>query len=459
MIKLKVVAVFLASLMAMNALAQSQEEEVIDDVVAIVGEDLILKSQIESGFLDIYYQNKGNVTPDARCGVLDQIILNKVLKTHALRDSLVVAPDEIEYQLESRWNVLVNQVNSEEDLIEYYGKTKNQILAGFRPLVIDYLLAEKMKDKVTEKVRVTPAEVKRFFGRLPEESLPLYNAEVELAQIVVYPKPTDEEQNRAMEMIESLRKRALSGENFEDLIKEYSQEPGAAESGGDLGYFKKGEMVKEFEEVAFKLAPGEISRIVETEFGLHIIQVIDRRKEAVRTRHLLLTPQIADEQTEKVKQTMDKVYRQIKGDSLIFEYAVALYSEDEQTKKIGGLLFNPQTGTSYFDIDQLLEHDPNLYAAIADLEKEDISEPFLFTDAYGRKGYRILYVQNQRNPHRMNLEDDFDVIKSRALAFKKQETLYSWLDGATSDIFISIDDLYRSCPNTPLWLRRNQPSN
>ena len=423
-------------------------------LLQLLGEDVILKSEIEGQYVEMYFRNQGNVEPQAKCNILDQVILNKVLKTHALRDSLIVAPDEIEYQLESRWNVLVNQVNSEEDLIEYYGRTKNQIKEMFRPLVIDYLLAEKKKEDVTSSVRVTPAEVKRFFYRVPEDQLPLYNAEVELAQIVMYPKPTEQEKQTTLDTLENIRQRALAGANFIDLVKQYSEEPNAAESGGDLGFFKKGDMVQEFEEVAFKLAPGEISRIVETEFGYHIIQVIDRRQDAVHARHLLVSPKITEGQVDKVKETMDDVYNKIKTDSLLFEYAVGLYSEDEQTSKIGGLLFNPQTGTSYFDIDQLLEHDPNLYAAISDLNKEDISEPHLYADRFGKQAYRILYVQNQRNPHRMNLEDDFEVIKNRALEVKKQETLYSWLNEATSDVFISIDDDFRACPNTPLWLRK-----
>ena len=428
---------------------------VVDDVIAVVGEDILLRSEIETKFLELLYQQEeGQIdTTQAKCQVLDQMILNKVLKTHAIRDSLIVGPDQIEYQLNARLQQIISQVPSVQDFEEYYGRTVNQIKAQLRPLVVDYLLAEEKKKEITQDVRVTPAEVKRFFYRVPKEQLPYYNAEVELAQIVMYPEASEEERVATLEKMQSLKERVLNGEDFSELAKEYSEDKGTAEEGGDLGFFRKGQMVEEFQDVAFKLEPGELSRIVETDFGFHLIQVLERRDESVHARHILMKPDINEKKFDALKGKMDTIYQDIQSDSLLFEYAVDLYSEDEETKQMGGLLFNPQTGTSYFEIDALLEYNPEMYLAIDDLEEGEVSEPIKFTDQYGREAFRILYVQNQRDAHQMNLEYDFDTIKKRALEMKKNEELYKWLENATSDVFIAVSEQYRSCPNMPIWLK------
>ena len=438
-------------------LAQSSVEDpmdiVVDDVIAVVGEDIILQSEVETKFIELTYSQEVTDEEQARCDLLDQMILNKVLKTHAIRDSLIVGPDQIEYQLNARLEQIISQVPSVQDFEDYYGRTVNQIKEQLRPLVIDYLLAEEKKKEITADVRVTPAEVKRLYYRVPEEQLPYYNAEVELAQIVMYPEANEEEEQETMEQMRELKERVLNGADFAELAKEYSEDKGTAEKGGDLGFFRKGQMVEEFEDVAFKLAPGELSRVVKSDFGFHLIQVLERRDESVHARHILIKPKPSEETKLETKEEIDSIYHQIKTDSLLFEYAVDLYSEDDQTKQMGGLLFNPQTGTSYFEIDALLEYDPDMYLAIDDLDKGEVSEPFEFTDRYGRTGYRILYVQNQRDAHRMNLEYDFDVIKDRALERKKNEVLYQWLENATSDVFIAVNEQYRSCPNMPIWLK------
>lgn len=426
---------------------------VVDDVIAVVGEDIILNSEIETKFLELSFSQEIEDPERARCDLLDQMILNKVLKTHAIRDSLIVGPDQVEYQLNARLQQIISQVPSVQDFEEYYGRTVNQIKEQLRPLVIDYLLAEEMKKTITADVRVTPAEAKRLYYRVPEEQLPYYNAEVELAQIVMYPESTAESEQKVREELEAIKEQILNGGNFAELAKKYSEDEVSAKRGGDLGFFQKGQMVQEFEDVAFKMAPGELSRIVQSDFGYHLIQVLERRDESVHARHILMKAEPTDSTMEKTKQKMDSIYQQIKSDSLLFEYAVDLYSEDEQTKQIGGLLFNPQTGTTYFEIDALLEYNPEIYLAIDNLEKGEISKPVLFTDRFGRKGYRILYVQNQSDAHRMNLEDDFNVIKEKALENKKNKVLYRWLEDATSEVFIAVNQQYRSCPNMPIWLK------
>lgn len=453
----KLVLGFTLFMISLSSIAQ-ENTKVIDDVLAVVGDDIILQSEVEAEFLKIESQQEVPQSDQkiARCQVLDQMILSKVLKTHALRDSLSAAPDQVDYQLNTRLQVLINQVPSVSDFEDHYGKTVNQIKEQLRPLVIDYLLAEAKKEQVTENVSVTPAEVKRFFYRIPEENLPYYNAEVELAQIVKFPKPTQEAKQAVEDQLLSLKQRVLDGENFADLAKEYSQDPGTAPRGGDLGFFRKGQMVKEFEDVAFKLAPGEISRVVESMFGFHLIQVLDRKGESVNARHILLKPELNEKQLDESMKEMDDIYSKIKSDSLSFKYAVDLHSDDENTKAKGGLLFNKNTGTSYFEIDALLDQDPEMYLAIDDLEKGDISKPTKFKDAYGREGIRILYVQNQRDAHKMNLEYDFELIKNRALELKKNEKLYTWLDDATSEVFIAVNDHYRACPNMPIWLKETE---
>lgn len=453
------------SVLAVFANAQDSEEKegfvgdplgvVVDDVLAVVGEDLILQSEIEDKYVEITAQNQvpENEKPLVKCQVLDQIILNKVLKTHALRDSLVVGPDQVEYQMEARLQQLITQLPSEKAFEDHYGKTINQVKEQLRPLVLDALLAEAKRDEVIADVKVTPAEVKRFFYRIPEENLPYYNAEVELLQLVMYPEPSEDERLAVLDRMKEIKEEILNGADFAALADSLSQDPGTAPKGGDLGFFRKGQMVEQFEDVAFKLAPGELSRIVETDFGFHLIQVLEREGESVRARHILMKPEVTKEKYTDLKEEMDDIYSKIQSDSLYFEYAVDLYSEDEQTKAMGGLLFNPKSGTSYFEIDELLEFNPEMYLAIDDLEEGEVSEPVLFIDRYGREAYRILYVQKQRDAHRMNLAYDFELIKERALEMKQNERLYSWLNESTADVFIAIDPEYRSCPNMPLWFK------
>ncbi len=460
-----IINLFLVCTLSANSLvAQNQTNSefdgeplnlIVDDVLAVVGEDLILHSEVEDKFFQLSVEQE---IPEsdiafAKCQILDQIILNKVLKTHAVRDSLIVGPDQIEYQLDARLQQLINQVPSVQDFESYYNKTVNQIKSQLRPLVLDALLAEEKRNEVISDVKVTPAEVKRFFYRIPEESLPYYNAEVELAQIVMYPEPSKEEEKAVEKELNQLKERILNGEDFGELAKEYSQDPGTAPEGGDLGFFRKGQMVKEFEDVAFKMAPGELSRVVKSDFGYHLIQVLERRGESVHARHILLKPTISEDKYGDLEVEIKKIYSKIANDSIPFEFAVDLYSEDEQTKAMGGLLFNPKTGTTYFEIDELLEFNPEMYLAIDDLEIGEISEPILFTDKYGQKGYRILYVQNQRDAHQMNLEYDFELIKQRALELKQNDRLYEWLEDATTEVFIAVDQEYRTCPNMPLWLK------
>jgi len=430
---------------------------VIDDVIAVVGEDLILKSEIEKDFEAVLASND---VPESdynlvKCQQIDQLILNKVLKTHALRDSLIIGPDQIEYQMDARIRTLSAQLPSETALEEYYGKTINQIKEQLRPFVVDNLLAEAKKEEVISGVKVTPAEVKRFFYRIPQENLPYYNAEVELLQLVKYPKATENDRIRVLEQMKQIKEDIINGADFAKLADSLSQDPGSKTKGGELGFFRKGQMVENFEDVAFKLAPGELSRVVETDFGFHLIQVLDRQDESVRARHILLKPEVSDDSSKTLKEEMDEIYAELTKDSLAlpFEFAVDQHSEDDETKALGGLLFNPQSGTSYFEIDELLEFNPDLYLAIDDLEEGEISKPVEFTDRFGRKAYRILYVQKQRDAHRMNLEFDFEIIKERALEIKQNEILFGWLDESTKDVFIAIDPEYRSCPNTPIWLR------
>ncbi|HEY1007921.1 MAG TPA: peptidylprolyl isomerase, partial [Sphingobacteriaceae bacterium] len=313
------------------------------------------------------------------------------------------------------------------------------------------LVAQKMQGKITENVSVTPLEVKRFFEAIPKDSLPYFNTEVEVGEIVVYPKLTKEEKEAFHDKAESLRLRIKGGEDFATLARLYSQDPGSASEGGDLGFFDRTVMAKEFTAMAFKLKPGELSPVFETEFGFHVLQVIERRGEQVRVRHLLITTEPTPASLERAKAHIDSVYNNVVSNKITFSAAAGLFSDNNETKYNGGMLLNAenvQTRTTFIPTDKL---EPQVFLTIDTMKVGGYSKPELFTSPQGKRGYRFLYLKSRTGPHQASFEQDFPKLKAAAFDDKINRTVSEWFEKRRKETYIRIDNEYLACPSLKAW--------
>lgn len=426
--------------------AQSQ---VIDKVVATIGGELVLLSDVEEQHALMQAQ-RGAVPPDARCALLDNIMVTKLLLNQAKLDSVEVSEDEVETQLNARIDRILTLMNNDMTQFEaYYGQTISQVKEQFREDLRNQLLVERMRSKVMAGITVTPSEVKKFFDQIPRDSLPYFNSEVEIGEIVYKPQINPEQRKKSIEKLEEIRRRITEdGEAFDAMAQKYSDD-GSARAGGDLGWSKRGKFVPAFEAAAYKLEKDEISPVIETEFGFHIIQMLERRGNSIQVRHILVRPEITDEDIELAKHHLDSVRQLILKDSLSFSIAVKRFSDKNvQSYNNDGRMVNAATGNTFFEVGDL---DPDIYFAIDTMKVGGISSPFEFTDPSGDSYFRIIRLQSRTVPHRANLKQDYSKIQQAAIQAKQSEFISSWVDEKTGSTYIAVDNLYNACPNMVRW--------
>ena len=416
--------------------------EIIDQVLGVVGNNIILKSEIEDQYLQYKAQNLPE-EGDVKCQLLEEMLFQKLLINQAELDSLQVSDKEIEGELENTINRFIAQIGSEERLEQLYNKKIREIKAEFKELIKDRLLAQKMQQKLTKDIKLTPADVQRFFKNIPKDSLPVVNTTTEIQQIARYPKISDEEKTLIREKLDEYRKRVMAGEKFSTLAKMYSEDPGTAAKGGELGLLSRTDLVPEFAGVAFKLKePGEISRIVETEYGFHIIQLIERKGELINARHILLIPKVSSVEAMKVANFMDSLYTKLTKDTLKMDNAVAGFSEDEKSKNNGGLMYNMYTGSTKFDDEHI---DPRTKLTIQDLKIGEISKPFETRDEKGKQVYKIACLKSRVKTHTANLKDDYKELQDMAIAFERQRAVKEWIKTKLDNTYIHIDESFKNC--------------
>jgi peptidyl-prolyl cis-trans isomerase SurA len=419
----------------------SSQDKTIDQVIAIVGDNYILKSDIENQFLQM--ESKTNFTGvDLKCNILEELLYQNLLLNQAALDSLVVSDKEIDSQLDRKLRYFVSQIGSEKKLEEYFNKSIIDIKAELRESLKKQMLSEKMQDKLTGSLKVSPSEVKQCFKNILPDSIPLINEQVEYEQIVLYPVITDAEKLAVKERLNGLRERILKGDKFSTLAVLYSEDPGSATKGGELGLLGRSDLVPEFAAIAFKLKDGEVSRIVETEYGYHIIQLIERLGEQINVRHILLTPKVDPKSAVKSRNRLDSLAIAIRLDSITFKKAAEKYSQDNDTKYNGGLAVNPYTNNSRFDIDQL---DATTSYWIKKLKTGEISSPFEFTNDKAQKCYKIIRLKARYAAHKANLTDDYQTLQEYSIALKKQEIMKTWIEKEQKITYIHIDDSYKNC--------------
>lgn len=431
---------------AFNALAQP---EIIDKVVATVGGELVLLSEVEEQHALMQAQN-GVVGPDARCNILDNIMISKLLLNQAKLDSIEVSDDEVEDQLNARIDRILGYMNNDVNQFEdYYGQSIDAVKAQFREDLRNQILADRMRGKVMEGVTVTPSEVRHFFAQIPKDSLPYFNSEVEVGEIVYKPPINPEQKKKAIDKLEELRKRIVDGgENFEDLAKKFSDD-GSARAGGDLGWTRRGKFVPEFEAAAYKLDQNEVSPVIQTEFGFHIIQMLERRGNAIHVRHILIKPEITDEDLEMARVHLDSVRTLILKDSTSFSRAVKEYSnKDAQSYNNDGRMVNPASGNTFFEIGDL---EPDIYFAVDTMKVGGISSPFQYTDPLGEPYFRIVQLQSRTAPHKANLKQDYSKIQQAAIQAKQSQIIENWVKDRIDGTFVAVDGLYDNCPTVAKW--------
>ena len=418
-----------------------QSARTLDKIVAVVDEYPILLSDIEIQKAQI----KDNTvdTNNIDCKILQQLIIGKMFGAQAKIDSLPVGEDEINGELERRMRYFISVFGGKEKLEIHYGKTVEQLKNDFRDDVKEQILSERMKAKLVQGVTATPSEVKAYFKTIPADSLPYFNTEIQLAQIAFIPKAGKEQKRIAKEKLENIKQDILSGKSdFATQAVLFSEDQGSAVHGGNLGIINRGELVPEFEAVAYKIEIGKLSEIVETKFGYHLIQTLEKMGEKIKVRHILIISKVSYEDFEKAALLADSIHAKIKSGKMSFEKAIKDYSTDESSKNSGGLIQNPRSGSTYFEMGEI---ESNLSFVVDKLEVGNLSDVLSYTNAEGRKGYRIIKLVSQTAPHRASLDKDYTKIKNAALQTIQQNFIAKWVKEKKEEMYIKIDKAYQRC--------------
>lgn len=427
----------------------SQPKKVVaDKIVAVVGDKVILKSDIDNSLIDMQRQNI-EIPANARCSMLEQAMGIKALVLQAEKDSLPVTDEEVETIIDNRIRAFISQFGTKEELEKVAGKTIYQLKEDFREPIRDQELAKAMRNKVVENVRITPKEVNEYYNKIPKDSLFLYESEVEISQIVIFPKAHRDAEEYAISQLKDIKAQVESGKSFADLASIYTMDPGSKETGGqyDVNRYSK-ELDPVWLGKAFTLKPGQVSNPFKTRFGYHIMQLVSRAGDDASVRHILIIPQVTSYEIKEGMTRLDSIRDLLVAGKMDFGAAVARFSDDEQSKFTAGQITGRDGGT-YVTIDQL---DKDMVAMLKDLKVGQYSHPTEYVDERGKKGVRLVYLKTRTEPHRENLKDDYNRIAQRALDEKKNEVLEQWFNKKVVTYYILVDDEYKSCPEMARWL-------
>ena len=429
----------------------------VDQIAANVGGKYIKQSDVENAYLEARrfgYAMQG----DMKCNLFEELLTQKLLINQAEVDSLVVEPSEVEMDLNRRIDYFIQQAGSQEAIENWFKKSIYEIKDDQRKGLYEQKLAEKMRRTIVEDVKITPSEVRSFFNRLHKDSIPLINAQVEVAQIVMYPPYSDEAISDVRQRLLELRRRIVDGEStFRMLAVMYSECPSGVREGGSLGFNSKAELDPEFAKAAWALkSPGDISRIVESKNGFHIIQLEEKRGDQVKCRHILLTPKPNPEAVTTVTGRLDTLAQRIRKGELDWNIATR-FSEDEKTRFNGGLMINPDQNSplfqsTRFEMTQMEKAD---WDVIKDMKIGEISNPYQSRDDKGRIVYKIVKLKNRTDPHRANLKDDYSFLQEAALSEKMQRVIKEWVDEKIESSYIYIEDSFKRCGlSNKNWLKQ-----
>ena len=442
-------SVFTLFFVAITFTLFAQTKKVVaDKIIATVGDKIILKSDIDNSIHDMERQNI-DIPPNANCLLLEQALGLKALVVQAEKDSIPVSDEEVEADIDNQIRYFINQYGSKDIVEQIAGKSIFQLKEDFKQTFREKKLAQGERDKIVSDVRITPKEVQEYYEKIPKDSLLFYESQLEVGQIVIYPKPSRDLENYAMDQLKEYKKEVEEGsKKFEVLASLYTDDPGSKETGGR---YEINRNEKQWDPVflakAFSLKDGQISNVFKTKFGYHIIQMVSKNGDDAVIRHILKIPQVSSIEVNLAKEKLDSIRSQLVNGTLEFGEAVAKYSEDDNSKFTGGRI-PARDGSSFVTIDEL---DKDLVLMLNDLKVGEFSKPTEFADPTGKKGVRIVEILTKTEPHRENLKDDYDKVAGRAIEEKKNEVLDQWFEKHIPTFYIHIADDYKNCPEMQKW--------
>lgn len=447
--KQRITHITLATLFALTTFQmQGQDTIVLDKIVAKIGGEVIFHSDVEEQ-MAMMRERKGNPGKTEQCLILESLMAQAMLVHYAKIDSVEVTEDEVDAEIDARMDQILTYMNNDRKLFqEVYGQTVSEMREQVKDDMQRKLLGDKMQAEIMKNVDITPAEVLEFYNRIPKDSLPYFNAEVELAELVIYPQINEEERAKALEKINKVKDLLKAGEDFATLARKYSDD-GSARDGGDLGWTTRGSFVPEFEATAFQLEVNETSDVIETEFGYHILQLLERRGNSIHTRHILVRPRITDADLQKTVNTLDSIKMLIAADSLSFPDAVHRFGDKRvQSYSNNGRMINPKTTNTFFETADV---DSEIFFSIDTLKVWDITPPIEYRTPLGDYSYKIVQLQGRTTPHKANLKQDYSRIQEAAKESKRNVAFSDWVDKHIPNTYIVIDPQYKDCPNIDKW--------
>ena len=427
-----------------------QESQSIDRVIAVVGGSITLQSELETQYLQMLSSGY-EPNDDSRCILYEELLYGNLLLHRSKVDSLNVSDGEVEDELERRLAYFISQLGSEQKLEEYYEKSILEIKDEFRELIKEQLLTQRMQTQITGDIKVTPAETRAYFNKIPKDSLPFINSELEIGRIMRRPEVTKAQKASARGKAEELRQRVKDGESFRALAILYSEDPGSSKAGGDLGFFKRGMMVPEFDAIAFRLKEDSVSEVFETSFGFHFMEMLERRGEQINVRHILVRAKTSLEDLERARLFLDSIHGLILDKKITFAEAAEKFSDDEESNSNGGMMFNPMTGAPVFDAEELGSIDQRLFLTVENMKPGDISKAVKTQSPDGKEAYNLFFLKSQSEPHVANMKDDYQRIQQAALAEKKNKAIEIWINDKASKTYVRIDEAYMDCPFAHRW--------
>jgi peptidyl-prolyl cis-trans isomerase SurA len=436
---------FYLTVLLLTSLSGISSAQVVDRIIARVDNQILLESEYQMGYLQ--FTSSQEIAPGTdmdliRCTVLETLLINKMLLAKAEIDSVTVDDQAIDNEVDRRMQYFLQQLGSEEKLTQMYGKTVPELKTEMRAQVKEQLVVQRMQQTITGSVSVTPAEVRKFYNEIPKDSLPFFSTEVEVGQIVIVPEISRSSKIKAKEKLLELRQRVLAGEDFCTLARIYSEDPGSANQCGEIGYFEKGQLVEQYELTALRLDSGEVSEVIESQFGFHLIQLIDRKGMKFNTRHILIRPQSSDQDYIDAEVKLDSIRHKILKDSLDFARGAKVFSKDKGSASTGGLLVDPGSGSTHISLEQI---DPKIYFILDTMKVGQMSAPIRYTTDDGIEAYRIIWYKARYPAHGANLKDDYQKIQTAALEEKKAKTLNKWFDTAKKEVYVDINNDYKTC--------------